>query len=83
MSDGEETSRDIAAGDTAAGDPTAGDAETPERADTPHGPGMPDVSVTPGAADAEPSPPPAPPPLPEPPPICGSPTLLAASISPG
>lgn len=71
MSDGEETTRDIAAGDTA-----AGDTGTPERADTPHGPGMPDVSVTPGAADAEPAPPAAPPPpeprraprIPEPPP---------------
>ncbi len=43
--------------------------ETPERADSPHGPGMPDVSVTPGAAsesDAPPARPAPPPPLPEP-----------------
>ncbi len=45
------------------------DPALPERADTPHGPGMPDVSVTPGAtaeSNAAPARPPPPPPLPEP-----------------
>ncbi len=60
---------------------SADDPGTPERADTPHGPGMPDISVTPGGPDAAPPPPPAAPPpapdaprasrIPEPPPARG------------
>ncbi len=50
---------------------SAGDRETPERAGAPHGSGMPDVTVTPGAAggDTEPASPPAAPPPPPPPPL--------------